>query len=576
MTAAAPRQWRVAAWRALWPWLRRGLQVLLFCGLMAVLAFFLEPLKNLDWWVADRLAPAPRAWPAQVELVDLKGSLDPLAAADERGRLHDLLCGIAGLPDRPAAVLLSFALPPWPGEAQTVLAAPCAAGDPAGPFAALERRGITVLAAPDAAQRGWARGADDWRERSGDAAIFGGVARFGHAELTLRGRFYWYRHCHCMGAACEFPALPVRARQALLGLPPSVEAACGSDTQTVSMVGQRDSAAVRRWTFDGRALVPAQAGRTPAEWSGRLLVLGHLGRDFLELCQPPPGAPAEAILACRLPRAELLGWAVGDGLPASALGDSPVRPLENPWWAVAFALVFSALAAASFELLSTRLQPLYRWLPVVALGAVLAGVGALALVMLLLVQGMHLLYFQVSFVLVGIGLATWLSWRQTATRLRDQALYTDVSRLAPGDGHDYDVFVSYSHTPTSNIAWVREQVVEPLRAQGLRVFFDERSIRVGTAWYFELASGIQRSRCMVAICNDDYFGKGFCRFELSKAMVREIGGQDGFKVLPYLSHPAVACPVAFNHVQYATWADSQAMRARVLEVLDAARLAAQR
>lgn len=571
MTAAAPRQWRASAWRAVGPWLRRGLQVLLFCSLMALLAFFLEPLKTLDWWVAERLAMSPRAWPAQVELVDLKGSLDPLSAADERARLHDLLCGIAGLRERPAAVLLTFALPPWPGEAQTALAAPCAADQPGGPFAALRQRGIAVLATPDPAQRGWVRGAGDWRERSGDAVIFGNAASFGHAELTMRGRYYWYRHCHCVGVACEFPALPVQARQVLLGLDTSPEAACASGAQTVSMIGQRDSVAAHRWSFDGRALTPAQAGRTPDEWAGRLLVLGHLGRDFLELCQPPDSS-AEALRACRLPRAELVGWAVGDGLPATALGDSPVRPLENPWWAVAFALAFSALAAASFELLAARLLPLYRWLPVVALGAAAAGVGALALAMLLLVQVVHLLYFQVSFVLVGIGLATWLSWRQTATRLRDQALYTDVSHLAPGDGHDCDVFISYSHTPRANIAWVREQVVEPLRAQGLRVFFDERSIRVGTAWYFELASGIQRSRCMVAICSDDYFAKGFCRFELSKGMVRQIA-DERFTVLPYLTHPAVVCPVAFNHVQYSTWVDSTTMRARVLEVLDAARRA---
>ncbi|MBQ0932336.1 toll/interleukin-1 receptor domain-containing protein [Ideonella sp. 4Y16] len=556
MSLAPPVGSGAAAWRGLRSWLRRGLQVLLFCALMVVLAFFIQPLKRFDWWVAERLAPPPRAWPAQVELIDLNGTLDPLFAVRERTALRTLLCQVAALPDRPAAVLLSFALPPWPGEAQSALTGPCDGRPGESAFQALAARGVALMVPPDEAQRGWVLGADDWRERSGDAEVFGGVAQFGHGALTLQGRYYWYSHCGCLGASCDFPALAVLARRALLGLEPPAAGTCDDPSQTTALSGDRQSVAAHRWRFDGRTLQPEQAGRSPAEWSGRVLVLGHLKRDRIGT----------------LPRAELLGWAIGDGLPANAVGEGHLRPLDNAWWAVAFALAFSALAAASFELLSARLHPLHRWLHVAAVGAALTAVGALALTILLLDQLLHLLYFQVIYVLIGIALATWLSWRQMASRLRDQALYTDVSRLAPGDGHDYDVFVSYSHTPRANIDWVREQVVAPLQAQGLRVFFDERSIRVGTAWYFELASGIQRSRCMVAICSDDYFAKGFCRFELSKAMVREIGGaSSGFKVLPYLSHPGVNFPVEFNHVQYASWVDSRAMLVRVLEVLDAAR-----
>ena len=157
--------------------------------------------------------------------------------------------------------------------------------------------------------------------------------------------------------------------------------------------------------------------------------------------------------------------------------------------------------------------------------------------------------------------------------LRERALQEDVSTGAQAPLADvYDIFLSYSRTPKENAAWVAENLYVPLSKQlidgrPLRVFFDQTSIRVGSAWYFKLAESIQGSRCFVAVYSDEYFQKDFCKFEMGKAAVRLIKDRH-FAVVPIMRGD-VKVPPAFEHIQSLPATTPAEMVAQIVAALPA-------
>jgi hypothetical protein len=250
---------------------------------------------------------------------------------------------------------------------------------------------------------------------------------------------------------------------------------------------------------------------------------------------------------------ELLAWAISDALTPRR--EPYVVLLRHPLWAVASALACSAATLGLFLLLR-RKDPRGRHIGLAAIVSVSGSLAVLALAVIWLHWGFQLAHYQVTFSLMGIGVTAMLARGAAASAMLTCALYTSVSGVESSFPARWHVFVSYSHSPLGNIARVREQIVEPLKRcrvgeREMEVFFDESAIRVGTSWYTELAEGIERSTCFIAVYTSDYFRKNFCLFEMRKAVMRDIADRrQSFRILPIVLDADVVPPVEFNHLQY--------------------------
>jgi hypothetical protein len=84
----------------------------------------------------------------------------------------------------------------------------------------------------------------------------------------------------------------------------------------------------------------------------------------------------------------------------------------------------------------------------------------------------------------------------------------------------FDVFVSYrAHGPESS--WVRDVLVERLRAAGLRVFLDVDCFRLGAPLVLELARGVEESRSTLAVLTPAYLTSTYT--ELESVLAEHLG-----------------------------------------------------
>jgi hypothetical protein len=67
----------------------------------------------------------------------------------------------------------------------------------------------------------------------------------------------------------------------------------------------------------------------------------------------------------------------------------------------------------------------------------------------------------------------------------------------------WDVFVSYRHQEPDG-PWVRQVLVERLRAAGLRVLVDVDGFRLGAPLVLEMARGVEESRYTLAVLTPAY------------------------------------------------------------------------
>jgi hypothetical protein len=90
-----------------------------------------------------------------------------------------------------------------------------------------------------------------------------------------------------------------------------------------------------------------------------------------------------------------------------------------------------------------------------------------------------------------------------------------------GNGDEaYDVFISYRQQAPDG-AWVRGVLVERLRAEGLRVFIDHESFKLGAPLVLEMARGVEQSRYTLAVLSPAYLASNFT--ELESVLAEHLG-----------------------------------------------------
>lgn len=493
--------------------------------LMLAATQVLGPLKSMDWRLLQALDAEPKQWPSTIEIVDLEWDHDPAKTDILRGRVADVLEILSE--QKPRIVVVDVTLSMLPIELARLNHAVTMLGG----------AGVPIVAAvgPEHYLPGLGR-QEAQRRLGGDPGLYGKYAEFGHTDfLHVEGQQPSYRPCE-----------PLRTGGCLASVPEIVAArffnrAPEEKADALPVVFTPGSPALLEghvWQLSDRRLV--QAADPTADGTtlgGRIVIVGSMRHDRVG---PWAGA-------------EVLAWAIADALATRR--DPHVTLLRHPAWAAASAMAFSGLALGLFILLRRR-DPRGHRIGITAWVGAAGSMAALALTVPALRWGLSVAHYQVAYSLVGVVFATMLARRAAAIAVLTRALYTSISGAGPAADAHWDVFISYSHSPPGNMARVREQIVEPLRRcrvgeRPMRVFFDESAIRVGTSWYTELAEGIERSSCFVAVYTSDYFRKSFCLFEMRKAVMRDIADRgQTFRVLPIPLDENVVPPAEFSHLQY--------------------------
>jgi hypothetical protein len=109
-----------------------------------------------------------------------------------------------------------------------------------------------------------------------------------------------------------------------------------------------------------------------------------------------------------------------------------------------------------------------------------------------------------------------------------------------------DVFLSY---PSEKREWVRINLYGPLtawRGEG-RVFFDAHEWDPGAGWLGQVAEALERCRVFIPVYCHEYFTSDFCRWELSKAAMRDPLAINGFITPVRLDD--VDVPLAVSHIE---------------------------
>lgn len=110
---------------------------------------------------------------------------------------------------------------------------------------------------------------------------------------------------------------------------------------------------------------------------------------------------------------------------------------------------------------------------------------------------------------------------------------TDLAKRSSPDASprasavEYDVFIS--HASEDKDSFVRE-FAETLRARGLKVWYDEHSLKWGDSLRREIDQGLANSRYGVVVLSKHFFAKEWPQTELDGLMAKEIEGEG--RILP--------------------------------------------
>jgi hypothetical protein len=83
----------------------------------------------------------------------------------------------------------------------------------------------------------------------------------------------------------------------------------------------------------------------------------------------------------------------------------------------------------------------------------------------------------------------------------------------------YDVFISYSHRNRSTAQKAHDRLLS--ESPGLRVFFDDHSLRTGGSWLMEIAEALDNSRRVMAFYTPEYWASDYCKDEFVAAYTRQ-------------------------------------------------------
>lgn len=124
------------------------------------------------------------------------------------------------------------------------------------------------------------------------------------------------------------------------------------------------------------------------------------------------------------------------------------------------------------------------------------------------------------------------------TRDRTQGLVAPAPSPAPttpastpaATTFDFDVFVS--HASDDTVSFV-DTLVQNLRGEGLRVWYDHDEIVIGDSFTDKINDGLARSRYIVLVCSAHFIDKGWTNAELRAALTLQIN-QRRKRILPLL------------------------------------------
>jgi predicted nucleotide-binding protein len=110
----------------------------------------------------------------------------------------------------------------------------------------------------------------------------------------------------------------------------------------------------------------------------------------------------------------------------------------------------------------------------------------------------------------------------------------------------YDVFMSYSQKDKP----LARKLVEALTKRGLRVWYDEDSIRVGDSFLSGMSEALEQSRYFVLIISPDYLSSTWQNFELGVALGRKWSSRQAAVVPVFVADvDKSSLPPPISHLQ---------------------------
>ncbi len=101
------------------------------------------------------------------------------------------------------------------------------------------------------------------------------------------------------------------------------------------------------------------------------------------------------------------------------------------------------------------------------------------------------------------------------------------------------MFLSYARTDSTLV----RQVADGLVAAGIRVWFDEASLKPGTEWMQEIERELSAADFVVFFISPNSVRSGWARQELQVAFHRQVSGEGGAAILPVLLQDADVPPL---------------------------------
>lgn len=100
--------------------------------------------------------------------------------------------------------------------------------------------------------------------------------------------------------------------------------------------------------------------------------------------------------------------------------------------------------------------------------------------------------------------------------VRDQPPETDSS------GEVFDVFISHASEDKDELV---RPLAKALKEEGLRVWYDEFELRIGSSLRRTIDRGIARSRFGVVVLSESFLEKGWPGYELDGLVTRAVSGE---------------------------------------------------
>ncbi len=118
-----------------------------------------------------------------------------------------------------------------------------------------------------------------------------------------------------------------------------------------------------------------------------------------------------------------------------------------------------------------------------------------------------------------------------STIAQDAALYSGGDESPPNapSAKQYDVFVSHASEDKDSVV---RPLATALQAHGLRVWYDEFELRIGSSLRRSIDGGLANSRFGVVVLSDSFFKKGWANYELDGLVTRELAEEGRQLILP--------------------------------------------